>query len=71
MFNQGNTSIPLSTIMESSKSSKKTRKKNYTVLKDKTRISSELTYTIYQSQAAIQSLEEERGNFGLVLLSLT
>lgn len=63
MFNQCNTSILLSAIMDSS--SKKTRKKNYTVLKDKTRISPELTYIIYQSQAAIQSLEEESENFDL------
>lgn len=42
MFKQCNTSIPLSTIMDSS--SKKTRKENYTVLKDKTRISPGLTY---------------------------
>jgi len=56
MFNQCNTSIPLSTIMDSS--SKNRRKKNYTVLKDKTRISPELTRIIYQTQAPIQSLEE-------------
>lgn len=63
MFNQCKTSILLSAIMDSS--SKKTRKKNYTVLKDKTRISPELTYIIYQSQAAIQSLEEGRENSDL------
>lgn len=68
MFNQCNTSIPLSAIMNSS--SKKTQKKNYVVLKDKTRISPELTYIIYQSQAANQSLEEETEKFDLVSLIL-
>lgn len=42
MFKQCNTSIPLSTIMDSS--SKKARKENYTVLKDKRRISPGLTH---------------------------
>lgn len=68
MFNQCNTSIPLSAIMNFS--SKKTQKKNYAVLKDKARINPELTCIIYQSQAAIQSLEKEREKFYLVSLSL-
>lgn len=42
MFNQCNTSIPLSTIMDSS--GKKTKKKNYTVLTDKNKSKANIYY---------------------------